>query len=88
MFIIVGPPLIDLFPAFAQAFNLKTHKETHRAKPHTCPHSSCGRSFSRKHDLGRNVAAINRNSHLNDSHVGVERTTGSPMTTKKANPHK
>jgi len=62
--------------AFARAFNLKTHRETHnpnRAKPHTCPHPSCGRSFSRKHDLGRHVTAIHRDSPAEDSHVGVER---------------
>ena len=47
--------------AFARAFNLKTHMETHnpnRAKPYTCPHRSCARAFSRKHDLQRHRAAI------------------------------
>ncbi|VDB93509.1 unnamed protein product [Peniophora sp. CBMAI 1063] len=47
--------------AFARAFNLKTHMETHnpnRAKPYVCPHRSCARSFSRKHDLQRHRAAI------------------------------
>jgi len=62
--------------AFARAFNLKTHRETHnpnRSKPHTCPHPSCGRSFSRKHDLGRHITAIHRDSPIEDLHVGVER---------------
>ncbi|KAF9786867.1 hypothetical protein BJ322DRAFT_1052377 [Thelephora terrestris] len=62
--------------AFARAFNLKTHRETHnpnRAKPHMCPHSSCGRSFSRKHDLGRHITAIHRDAPTEDLHVGVER---------------
>ncbi|KAI0029150.1 hypothetical protein K488DRAFT_73205 [Vararia minispora EC-137] len=47
--------------AFARAFNLKTHMETHnpnRSKPYVCPHRSCARSFSRKHDLQRHRAAI------------------------------
>ncbi|TFK76801.1 hypothetical protein BDN72DRAFT_753990 [Pluteus cervinus] len=49
--------------AFARAYNLKTHMATHdpnRLKPHTCPHKSCGRSFSRKHDLGRHLVSIHR----------------------------
>ncbi|KAF8514494.1 hypothetical protein JB92DRAFT_3082999 [Gautieria morchelliformis] len=49
--------------AFARAYNLKTHLQTHdpnRLKPHTCPHRSCGRSFSRKHDLGRHLVSIHR----------------------------
>ncbi|KZT51442.1 hypothetical protein CALCODRAFT_416082, partial [Calocera cornea HHB12733] len=42
--------------AFARAYNLKTHIATHdpqRPKPYKCPYASCGRGFSRKHDLGR-----------------------------------
>ncbi|EIN13643.1 hypothetical protein PUNSTDRAFT_117360 [Punctularia strigosozonata HHB-11173 SS5] len=49
--------------AFARAYNLKTHMATHdpnRPKPHMCPHKSCGRSFSRKHDLGRHLVSIHR----------------------------
>ncbi|KAJ7352270.1 hypothetical protein DFH08DRAFT_643391, partial [Mycena albidolilacea] len=49
--------------AFARAYNLKTHMDTHdpnRLKPHVCPHRSCGRSFSRKHDLGRHLNSIHR----------------------------
>ncbi|KAG5648219.1 hypothetical protein DXG03_006174 [Asterophora parasitica] len=49
--------------AFARAYNLKTHMATHdpnRLKPHVCPHGSCGRSFSRKHDLGRHLVSIHR----------------------------
>ncbi|KAF8225840.1 hypothetical protein L208DRAFT_1408012 [Tricholoma matsutake] len=48
---------------FARAYNLKTHMATHdpnRLKPYTCPHRSCGRSFSRKHDLGRHLISIHR----------------------------
>ncbi|KAF8624837.1 hypothetical protein AX15_005720 [Amanita polypyramis BW_CC] len=49
--------------AFARAFNLKTHMATHdpnRLKPYTCHHRNCGRSFSRKHDLGRHLTSIHR----------------------------
>lgn len=49
--------------AFARAYNLKTHLQTHdpnRLKPHICPHRTCGRSFSRKHDLGRHLVSIHR----------------------------
>ncbi|EKM60828.1 uncharacterized protein PHACADRAFT_246999 [Phanerochaete carnosa HHB-10118-sp] len=49
--------------AFARAFNLKTHIQTHdpnRAKPYTCHHKTCGRSFSRKHDLTRHLVSIHR----------------------------
>lgn len=73
---IVEPVLICAFIAFARAFNLKTHRETHnpnRSKPHMCPHPSCGRSFSRKHDLGRHITAIHRDSPIEELHVGVER---------------
>ncbi|KAI5898584.1 uncharacterized protein SCHCODRAFT_02612546 [Schizophyllum commune H4-8] len=48
---------------FARAYNLKTHMATHdpnRLKPHVCPHHNCGRSFSRKHDLGRHLVSIHR----------------------------
>lgn len=74
--------------AFARAYNLKTHKATHdpnRLKPHVCPHRTCGRSFSRKHDLGRHLVSIHRGDapstanglHLSTSPakrlIGVER---------------
>ncbi|KAJ7763652.1 hypothetical protein DFH07DRAFT_738816, partial [Mycena maculata] len=48
---------------FARAYNLKTHTATHDAhklKLHICPHRSCGRSFSREHDLGRHLIGIHR----------------------------
>jgi len=74
--------------AFARAFNLKTHLETHnpeRVKQYICPHSSCKRPFSRKHDLQRHRTAIHRDqastsSVYSDSsrvskHIGV--TAGS-----------
>ncbi|KZP00799.1 hypothetical protein CALVIDRAFT_213756 [Calocera viscosa TUFC12733] len=47
--------------AFARAYNLKTHIATHdpqRPKPYKCPYASCGRGFSRKHDLGRHVGSV------------------------------
>ncbi|TEB39331.1 hypothetical protein FA13DRAFT_1620302 [Coprinellus micaceus] len=53
--------------SFARAYNLKTHMGTHdpnRLKPHVCPHRSCGRSFSRKHDLGRHLVSIHRDETL------------------------
>ncbi|KDQ20663.1 hypothetical protein BOTBODRAFT_124402, partial [Botryobasidium botryosum FD-172 SS1] len=49
--------------AFARAFNLKTHLATHdpnRIKSHVCKHPGCGRSFSRKHDLGRHLVSIHQ----------------------------
>ncbi|KAK0233327.1 hypothetical protein EDD18DRAFT_1121539 [Armillaria luteobubalina] len=69
--------------AFARAYNLKTHMATHdpnRLKPHVCPHRSCGRSFSRKHDLGRHIISIHRDESVASSHhsnssgksIGVE----------------
>jgi hypothetical protein len=72
--------LTSLFLAFARAYNLKTHAATHdinRLKPHSCPHRSCGRSFSRKHDLGRHLVSIHQdNSMTPASHckkaIGVE----------------
>jgi len=65
--------------AFARAYNLKTHMATHdpnRLKPHVCPHGSCGRSFSRKHDLGRHLISIHRDDPDFVSHkpsIGVEK---------------
>ncbi|KAJ3750018.1 hypothetical protein DFH05DRAFT_1385340 [Lentinula detonsa] len=53
--------------AFARAYNLKTHLATHdpdRPKPHVCPHRACGRSFSRKHDLGRHLISIHRDGSV------------------------
>ncbi|KAJ3513553.1 hypothetical protein NLJ89_g2885 [Agrocybe chaxingu] len=53
--------------AFARAYNLKTHMATHdpnRLKPHVCPQKSCGRSFSRKHDLGRHLISIHRDEPI------------------------
>ncbi|KII93464.1 hypothetical protein PLICRDRAFT_171216 [Plicaturopsis crispa FD-325 SS-3] len=57
--------------AFARAYNLKTHLATHdphRPKPHVCPHRSCGRSFSRKHDLGRHLVSIHQDDSVTSSH--------------------
>lgn len=42
---------------------MKTHIQTHdphRAKPYICHHKTCGRSFSRKHDLTRHLVSIHR----------------------------
>ena len=65
------------FTAFARAYNLKTHMATHdpnRLKPHVCPHASCGRSFSRKHDLGRHLISIHRDESVTSSqHSGSVR---------------
>ncbi|KAF9535490.1 hypothetical protein CPB83DRAFT_865751 [Crepidotus variabilis] len=56
--------------AFARAYNLKTHMATHdpnRLKPYVCPQRSCGRSFSRKHDLGRHLISIHRDEAVSSS---------------------
>lgn len=53
--------------AFARAYNLKTHIQTHdpnRSKPYACHHKSCGRSFSRKHDLTRHLVSIHRSESV------------------------
>lgn len=66
--------LIFLPIAFARAYNLKTHMATHdpnRLKPHVCPQRSCGRSFSRKHDLGRHLISIHRDESVSTSLLGV-----------------
>ncbi|KAG5654043.1 hypothetical protein H0H81_008059 [Sphagnurus paluster] len=60
--------------AFARAYNLKTHMATHdpnRLKPHVCSYPSCGRSFSRKHDLGRHLISIHRDDSDATSHRSV-----------------
>ncbi|KZT74890.1 hypothetical protein DAEQUDRAFT_659127 [Daedalea quercina L-15889] len=61
--------------AFARAYNLKTHIQTHdpnRAKPYVCHHKSCGRSFSRKHDLTRHLVSIHRSDAMPaSSSIGV-----------------
>lgn len=70
--------------AFARAYNLKTHMATHdpnREKPFVCPHRSCSRSFSRKHDLGRHLISIHRDESVCSSQhsasskksIGVEK---------------
>ncbi|KAG8220045.1 hypothetical protein J3R82DRAFT_1061 [Butyriboletus roseoflavus] len=65
--------------AFARAYNLKTHMATHdpnRLKPHVCPHRSCGRSFSRKHDLGRHLVSIHRDETLSSTTSAVTKAIG------------
>ncbi|KAH9911439.1 uncharacterized protein BXZ73DRAFT_82779 [Epithele typhae] len=66
--------------AFARAYNLKTHIQTHdpnRLKPYSCLHKSCGRSFSRKHDLTRHMVSIHRAESVtslsaNTRPIGIE----------------
>lgn len=63
--------------SFARQFNLKTHMATHdpnRTKPHVCHHAGCGRSFSRKHDLGRHLVSI---------HQDAEHDSNAPATSSK-----
>jgi hypothetical protein len=71
--------------AFARAFNLKTHRETHnpnRPKPHACSFPACGRSFSRKHDLGRHLSSIHRvDPAEQETAIGVERGSRSRCNT-------
>jgi len=65
--------------AFARAYNLKTHMATHdpnRLKPHVCPHRSCGRSFSRKHDLGRHLVSIHRDESVSSTPSAVTKAIG------------
>ena len=71
--------LMDVAIAFARAYNLKTHIQTHdpnRLKPYACHHKSCGRSFSRKHDLTRHMVSIHRAESVTalstGSSIGVE----------------
>ncbi|CUA72429.1 hypothetical protein RSOLAG22IIIB_01098 [Rhizoctonia solani] len=65
--------------AFARQFNLKTHMATHdpnRTKPHVCHHTGCGRSFSRKHDLGRHLVSIHQDSeHENNGANSSKRSS-------------
>lgn len=65
--------------AFARAYNLKTHMATHdpnRLKPHVCPQRSCGRSFSRKHDLGRHLISIHRDEVVSASLLPSKKAIG------------
>ncbi|TFY83318.1 hypothetical protein EWM64_g696 [Hericium alpestre] len=75
------------FRAFARAYNLKTHMDTHnpdRPKPHMCPHPSCGRQFSRKHDLQRHRAAIHRDQSSGTSVSPVARAAALPPSKRQA----
>ncbi|KAH9890983.1 hypothetical protein C8Q73DRAFT_651174 [Cubamyces lactineus] len=65
--------------AFARAYNLKTHIQTHdpnRLKPYACHHKSCGRSFSRKHDLTRHMVSIHRTESVASLAAGTNRPIG------------
>ncbi|CAE6432560.1 unnamed protein product [Rhizoctonia solani] len=72
--------------AFARQFNLKTHMATHdpnRTKPHVCHHAGCGRSFSRKHDLGRHLVSIHQDAeHGNISASTSPKRAGSSVGVK------
>ncbi|WVW78733.1 hypothetical protein I302_100693 [Kwoniella bestiolae CBS 10118] len=70
--------------AFARAFNLKSHIQTHnplRAKPYQCPHSSCKRGFSRLHDLERHRQGIHSDGPL----VEAKRHGVSPAVARAQN---
>lgn len=72
--------------AFARAFNLKTHVSTHdpnRLKPHMCHHPGCGRSFSRKHDLGRHLISI----HKDESGIKLTNSGSSAASTYGVSGH-
>ncbi|CCM01625.1 uncharacterized protein FIBRA_03686 [Fibroporia radiculosa] len=65
--------------AFARAYNLKTHIQTHdpnRSKPYACHHKNCGRSFSRKHDLTRHLVSIHRTDSVSATSSGSARSIG------------
>ncbi|KAI0768577.1 hypothetical protein BD413DRAFT_479144 [Trametes elegans] len=65
--------------AFARAYNLKTHIQTHdpnRLKPYACHHKSCGRSFSRKHDLTRHMVSIHRTESVASLQANAARSIG------------
>ncbi|KAG0056657.1 hypothetical protein BGZ83_004182 [Gryganskiella cystojenkinii] len=48
---------------FARLFNLHTHEKTHdpeQARPFLCSDETCGKAFSRKHDLQRHEASVHK----------------------------
>ncbi|WWD00311.1 hypothetical protein V866_007222 [Kwoniella sp. B9012] len=70
--------------AFARAFNLKSHIQTHnplRPKPYQCPHTSCKRGFSRLHDLERHRQGIHSDGPL----VEAKRQGVSPAVARAQN---
>ncbi|WRT65021.1 uncharacterized protein IL334_001962 [Kwoniella shivajii] len=70
--------------AFARAFNLKSHVQTHnplRPKPYQCPHTSCKRGFSRLHDLERHRQGI----HCDGPLVDAKRQGVSPAIARAQN---
>lgn len=55
---------------YCSKLTLQAHIDTHnpvRPKPHTCPHKSCGRGFSRLHDLERHRQGIHSDGPLVDA---------------------
>jgi hypothetical protein len=51
---------------------MATH-DPNRLKPYVCTHRACGRSFSRKHDLGRHLISIHREE--SDSHTSASKVS-------------
>lgn len=55
---------------------MATH-DSHRLKPYVCSHRGCGRSFSRKHDLGRHLVSIHRDETGSQYSVASGHSTAS-----------
>ncbi|KAG9047116.1 hypothetical protein FS837_003000 [Tulasnella sp. UAMH 9824] len=75
--------------AFARAFNLKTHMATHdpnRVKNFVCRHSGCGRSFSRKHDLGRHLVSIHQDTSVIGGGPSAAPTSPNGSSNKRSSP--